>query len=166
LKYSQDTLVDQKIGMLLVVEQLPSTKKERLWKCICECGNIITRKTSHLLDSGLKCCKACQYKYSHKPDVRSNYSINDRKDMKKPELNLKTSKVLADLKEPKDTTLIIDTTNLEIIFNRFFSQWQALLTVTTETAEKILLLAFSTSAQQTSDIFVQIVTLLENISDK
>lgn len=54
-----NNLLNQKFGRLTVIDSAPprnNKNKTRMWKCQCECGNIIIVDESHLLDGHTKSC--------------------------------------------------------------------------------------------------------------
>lgn len=48
-------LKGKKFGRLLVVEEVIDKKRSR-WKCVCECGNEIEARGSHLKDGNIRSC--------------------------------------------------------------------------------------------------------------
>ena len=49
-------LINEVFGRLTVIEQAPSYKDRRQWRCQCKCGNIITASTSDLRIGDTKSC--------------------------------------------------------------------------------------------------------------
>ena len=62
-KWNDSTLIGLKSGRLMVVAQSPETnnRQERLWKCVCECGNEIVLNTYRIKSQHTKSC-GCLYK--------------------------------------------------------------------------------------------------------
>ena len=62
----KENLVNKVFGRLIVLEEDESYKKENnlktgiYWKCLCECGNIITTSTCHLNNGNTKSCGCLQ----------------------------------------------------------------------------------------------------------
>ena len=54
--------VNNKYGHLLVLERdIHNIKKDRIyWKCLCECGHIVTARGSHLRDGNVQSCGCYQ----------------------------------------------------------------------------------------------------------
>jgi hypothetical protein len=41
-------LVGQRFGMMVVLEEIDSDTNQRMWKCLCDCGNIVHRTSAEL----------------------------------------------------------------------------------------------------------------------
>lgn len=52
-------LSGQRFGMLTVIEPYGKTGSGTIWKCECDCGNMITRTSSNLLNSPTQLPKNC-----------------------------------------------------------------------------------------------------------
>ena len=69
-----NNLLNQKFGRLTVIDSAPprnNKNKTRMWKCQCECGNIVIVDESHLLDGHTKSC-GC---YAN--DRRTTHGLSD-----------------------------------------------------------------------------------------
>lgn len=49
-------LLNQRFGRLLVVEEIKSTGGRSKWKCVCDCGNIVTLGGYKLISGNNKSC--------------------------------------------------------------------------------------------------------------
>ena len=53
-------LINQKFGKLLVLEETEKRKnKSIVWKCQCNCGNVVELSTKELRSDGIIQCKQC-----------------------------------------------------------------------------------------------------------
>ena len=66
-------LLNQKFGKLLVIEETEKRKnKSVLWKCQCECGNIIEYSTKELRSDGIVQCPECGNSRKPNNDLTEN----------------------------------------------------------------------------------------------
>jgi hypothetical protein len=88
-----------KIGKLLVIERIEDKlncygSPVRQWKCICECGDIVIRKSCHLKRGRCTChkCKALEdaKKYGYN-DIRQHHWYNIKKHANKKGLDFSIS---------------------------------------------------------------------------
>lgn len=66
-------IVGQKFGGLTVVEYAGSLNHRTLWKCECECGNIVYKTMPQLKNSEILFCEKCYQKFKD-----PNYLIQNR----------------------------------------------------------------------------------------
>lgn len=71
-------LVGRRFGKLEVKELLPEPKKNRKYKCLCDCGNYKIVSTGHLRNGHTKSC-GC-YRKSLRPNYNPNLTEQDRID--------------------------------------------------------------------------------------
>lgn len=68
-------LLGQKFGKLTVIEEMPSKNGYSMWKCKCECGNIVIIRGSHLTSENTKSCgctstnKLIEYNHTRMKDL-------------------------------------------------------------------------------------------------
>lgn len=48
-----------KFGRLTVLERMSTSSGASIWKCQCDCGNVVNKKTYHLTQTKLPGCPAC-----------------------------------------------------------------------------------------------------------
>lgn len=49
-------LTNQKFGKLTIVERVANQKNQTMWKCLCECGNMVVVSSNHLKSGHTKSC--------------------------------------------------------------------------------------------------------------
>jgi hypothetical protein len=60
-------ILNQRFGRLLVIEEAPSNKNgNAMWKCRCDCGNIIITKGTRLRQGGALSCGCLRKENSNK----------------------------------------------------------------------------------------------------
>lgn len=42
------SLVGEKFGLLTVIKEVPSENNQRMWECVCDCGNVVYRTSAEL----------------------------------------------------------------------------------------------------------------------
>lgn len=67
-------LIGLKVGKLLVIELVERGKKDSLWKCQYDCGNIKVMKGSSIRDKRTKSCGCLRQQNSH---LRTQWSVYD-----------------------------------------------------------------------------------------
>jgi len=56
-------MIDRRFGKLIVIERLGSNKRgEKLWKCLCDCGNTTIATTGSLNSGGKRSCRCGERK--------------------------------------------------------------------------------------------------------
>lgn len=66
-------LLNQKFGKLLVIEETPKRKnKSVVWKCKCDCGNIVELSTKELRSDGIIQCQECGKDRNPVKDLRES----------------------------------------------------------------------------------------------
>ena len=71
-------LLNQKFGKLLVIEETNKRKNNSvLWKCQCDCGNIVEFSTKELRNDGIIQCNICGY--NRKPNINIKENIIGKK---------------------------------------------------------------------------------------
>lgn len=72
--YNFVDITGQRFGRFVVIERVPNRYKQRFWKCICDCGNIVEVRGDHIKSGATKSC-GCYSKESHKKHGRSRTPI-------------------------------------------------------------------------------------------
>lgn len=71
---SKLNLLGQRFGNLTVIERLPSKNHRTMWCCLCDCGNIITVRGSHLSSGHTKSCGCYQKEQASKSSIKHGKS--------------------------------------------------------------------------------------------
>lgn len=56
-------LTGVRVGLLTVIERVPSVNKHTLWKCLCDCGKFHNVETRHIRGSKIKSCGCSSNKF-------------------------------------------------------------------------------------------------------
>ena len=75
-------MVGQKFGLLTVLAfDHYQNGFTRYWRCQCECGNIVIKRTTHLmLNKGIQACPECVRRMHVKTMIGRSTTVDDRKD--------------------------------------------------------------------------------------
>lgn len=69
-------LIGKKFNKLLVIEKCKERNgKKVMWKCVCDCGNIVSVQTYHLTNNKIKSCGCFSRKYINNEISKSIYTI-------------------------------------------------------------------------------------------
>ena len=96
-------LTGKKFGLLEVIERdrdriLPSGQHQTMWKCLCECGSVVSVRSAHLIDGSLRSC-GC---------VKSHGEYNIAKYLSENGINFERQKTFSDCKYNKNGLLRFD----------------------------------------------------------
>lgn len=93
-KYFQD-LTGQKFGKLTVLQYLGKRGQNRIWRCLCECGNVVDRTQTTILKGNSSC--GCQHSVGESKiaNILQQNNINFIREYSFPDcINIKTHKKL------------------------------------------------------------------------